>query len=104
MALVGERRERRVLWALVLAPVIVLALFVPLAAWATSDWPTRLIAMGIPLEIAGAWAVFVRPLVEDCGFWLIRQEADKKTKRAPIVGMVLILVGALLQFVSVVFL
>jgi hypothetical protein len=98
-----ERWQRRVLWALLLSPVVALALFVPLASRLTSEWSTRLTAIGLALEIAGAWAILIRPLVEDSGFWLIRQEADKKTKLAPIAGIVLILVGFLLQYISVVF-
>lgn len=103
-AAVGERWQRRILWALVLVPVVILGLFVPLASSLTSGWSNRLIALGLAFEIAGAWAIFARPLVEESGFWLIRMEADEKTRPGFYAAAFLLPVGFSLQFISVVFL
>ncbi len=104
MAVVVEQRQRRILWALVLALVIVLAAGVLVAAFVTSGWSDRLIAIGLALEIAGALAIALRPLVEDIGFWMIRRKADRITMRVFIAGTLSLALGFLLQFVSVVFL
>ncbi len=101
---VPEPWQRRVLWALVLTPVIALAVCVPLAVWVTSGWSSRLVAIGLAFEIAGAVAILLRPLVEETGFWLIRREADRRTMRLFIAGILSLALGFLLQFVSVVFL
>ncbi len=69
----------------------------------------RLIAIGLAFEMAGAWTVLVRSLVEDFGqkawtFSLIyNHEAEKVTTPLPFIGLSLLLLGFVLQFVSVVF-
>ena len=103
------------LCTLVWFPAALLLILIPLASCLASGWSNRLIAIGLALEIAGAWAVLVRPLVEDSDSlpkWLggklffgatYGSEPDMKTRRMPIVGLSLLLLGFTLQFVSVVF-
>lgn len=104
MAVVVEQRQRRDLWAFVSVPVIVLIVGVLIAVFATSGWSDRLIAIGLALEIAGALAILLRPLVEDIGFWFIRRDADRRTMRVFIAGTLSLALGFLLQYISVVFL
>ena len=104
MALMVEQRQRRDLWALISVLVIVLTAGVLVAVFATSGWSDRLIAIGLALEIAGALAIILRPLVEDIGFWMIRGEADRITMRVFIGGAASLALGFALQFVAVVFL
>ncbi len=104
MALVVEQRQRRILWALVLAPGVALVAFLLVVVFATLDWSSRLVAIGLAFEIAGAVAILLRPLVEDIGFWFVRREADRITMHVFIAGTGSLALGFLLQFVSVVFL
>ncbi|MCH8813920.1 MAG: hypothetical protein IH957_02305 [Chloroflexi bacterium] len=100
----GNRRwwERRLLWAFTYAPIVALIAFTPLAiVW--SGGKNFVIAFGLVLEIAGALALVGRPIVEDVGFWAVRQEADARTKPVFYAGAFLLPAGFTLQFVAVVF-
>ncbi len=99
-----EPWQRRILWALVLTPVVALAVFVPLAVCATSDWSSRLVAIGLAFEIAGVLAVLNRTTAEELGLWLIRDKADRETLIGYWAASALLPVGFILQFVSVSFL
>ncbi len=99
-----EQWQRRILVALVIAPVIALAAFVPLAVWATSDWPNRLVAIGLAFEIAGVLAVLDRTTAEELELRMVWTEAERWTKPGYWAASFLLPVGFVLQFVSVAFL
>ena len=106
---------RFILRTLVWLPAALLLIFLALALSFAVGWSNRLIAVGLALEIAGAWAVLVRPLVEDSDTlpkWLggklffgatYGSEPDMKTRRMPSIGLSLLLLGFVLQFIAVVF-
>ena len=106
---------RFILCALVWLPAVLLLILIPLASFLASGWSNRLIAIGLALEIAGAWAGLVRPLAEDSDSlpeWLGGKlffgatfgfEPDMKTRQMPSIGLSLLLLGFVLQFVSTVF-
>ena len=101
-----RRKQLLLLWVLVAAPVALALILLPLASRLTVGWSARLIAIGLVFEIAGAWAVLVRSLVQDAPWTfshIYTEEAEKLTKPMPIIGLSLLLLGFILQFVSVVF-
>ena len=101
-----RQRQLLLLWVLVAAPAALLLILLLLASWLTTGWSIRLIAIGLAFEIAGAWTVLVRSLVEDARWafsMIYNDQADKVTGPMPIIGLSLLLLGFAFQFVSVVF-
>ena len=101
---VTEPWQRRILCALVLTPVIALAVCVPLAVWMTSGWSNRLVAIGLAFEIAGVLAVLNRTTAEELELRMVWTEANRRTLPGYWAASFLLPVGFLLQFISVVFL
>ncbi len=99
-----EQWQRRILLVLVIVPWLVLAPFVPLAVLATSDWSSRLVAIGLAFEIAGVLALLNRTNAEELELRFVWAEADRWTKPAFWAASFLLPVGFVLQFVSVAFL
>ncbi len=103
-----RQRQLLLLWVLVAAPAALLLILLLLASWLTTGWSIRLIAIGLAFEIAGAWTVLVRSLVEGYGreTWafsiIYNDEADKVTTPMPVIGLSLLVLGFAFQFVAVV--
>ena len=89
---------------LVIAQIIALVVFIPLAICGTTGWSDRLVALGLALEIGGVWGLLVPVILQENPFVLVNSTAARVSMPGFWIAVPLLPVGFALQFVSVVWL